>query len=129
MSVQPPGQPNPAIGSECRRPDRASQFVSGLKPFDIGVETYKDVIQLSRFVNTDQVKTRAGHVASGVRSVQNTSSTYSPVLSVVRLADAPRRRLRPPQSLRRSERGLGCYCHIPPAQQRCDGDGNETNCH
>ena len=63
---------------------------SGLKSFDIGVETYKDVIQLSRFVNTDQVKTRAGHVASGVRSVQNTSSTYSPVLSVVRLADAPR---------------------------------------
>ena len=47
---------------------------SGLKSFDIGVETYKDVVQLSGFVNSDQVKARAGEVAagvSGVRSVQN----------------------------------------------------------
>ena|SRR5579872_5851835 len=47
---------------------------SGLKSFDIGVETYKDVVQLSGFVNSDQVKARAGQVAggvSGVRSVQN----------------------------------------------------------
>ncbi len=47
---------------------------SGLKSFDIGVETYKDVVQLSGFVNSDQVKARAGEVAagvSGVRSVRN----------------------------------------------------------
>jgi hyperosmotically inducible periplasmic protein len=47
---------------------------SGLKSFDIGVETYKDVVQLSGFVNSEQVKTHAGDVAagvSGVRSVRN----------------------------------------------------------
>jgi osmotically-inducible protein OsmY len=47
---------------------------SGLKSFDIGVETYKDVVQLSGFVNTDQVKAHASEVAagvSGVRSVRN----------------------------------------------------------
>jgi hyperosmotically inducible protein len=47
---------------------------SGLKSFDIGVETYKDVVQLSGFVNSDQVKSHAGDVAagiSGVRSVRN----------------------------------------------------------
>jgi osmotically-inducible protein OsmY len=47
---------------------------SGLKSFDIGVETYKDVVQLSGFVNTEQVKARAGQVAAGVagvRSVRN----------------------------------------------------------
>jgi hyperosmotically inducible protein len=47
---------------------------SGLKSFDIGVETYKDVVQLSGFVNSEQVKARAGEVAagvSGVRTVQN----------------------------------------------------------
>jgi len=47
---------------------------SGLKSFDISVETYKDVVQLSGFVNSDQVKAHAGDVAagiSGVRSVQN----------------------------------------------------------
>ena len=47
---------------------------SGLKSFDIGVETYKDVVQLSGFVNSAQVKAHAGEVAagvSGVRSVRN----------------------------------------------------------
>jgi hyperosmotically inducible protein len=47
---------------------------SGLKSFDIGVETYKDVVQLSGFVNSEQVKTHAADVAagvSGVRSVRN----------------------------------------------------------
>jgi osmotically-inducible protein OsmY len=47
---------------------------SGLKSFDIGVETYKDVVQLSGFVNTEQVKAHAGQVAagvSGVKSVRN----------------------------------------------------------
>jgi hypothetical protein len=31
ISVQPPGQPNPAIGSECRRPDRAQPVCFGSK--------------------------------------------------------------------------------------------------
>ena len=47
---------------------------SGLKSFDIGVETYKDVVQLSGFVNSEQIKARAGQVAagvSGVRGVEN----------------------------------------------------------
>jgi len=47
---------------------------SGLKSFDISVETFKDVVQLSGFVNSQDVKTRAGEVAagvSGVRSIRN----------------------------------------------------------
>jgi hyperosmotically inducible periplasmic protein len=47
---------------------------SGLKSFDISVETFKDVVQLNGFVNSDQVKTRAGELAAGVagvRSVRN----------------------------------------------------------
>ena len=47
---------------------------SGLKSFDISVETFKDVVQLSGFVNSDQVKARAGELAAGVagvRSVRN----------------------------------------------------------
>jgi hyperosmotically inducible protein len=47
---------------------------SGLKSFDIGVETYKNVVQLSGFVNSPQVKARATEVAagvSGVKSVRN----------------------------------------------------------
>jgi osmotically-inducible protein OsmY len=47
---------------------------SGLKSFDISVETFKDVVQLSGFVNSEAVKAHAGAIAasiSGVRSVQN----------------------------------------------------------
>ena len=47
---------------------------SGLKSFAIEVETYKDVVQLSGFVNNDQLKSRAGELAagvSGVKSVRN----------------------------------------------------------
>jgi osmotically-inducible protein OsmY len=46
----------------------------GLKTLQIGVETYKDVVQLSGFVDNAQAKTRAGEVAagvSGVKSVRN----------------------------------------------------------
>ena len=46
----------------------------GLKSLQIGVETYKDVVQLSGFVNSLQAKTRAGEVAAnvaGVKSVRN----------------------------------------------------------
>ena len=46
-----------------------------LKMFQISVETFKGVVQLSGFVNSPQVVSRAGEVASrvsGVKSVKNT---------------------------------------------------------
>ena len=46
----------------------------GLKVFDISVETFKDVVQLSGFVNSTEIRNRATVVASrvsGVRSVKN----------------------------------------------------------
>jgi hyperosmotically inducible protein len=39
--------------------------------FAISVETFKDVVQLSGFVNSAQVKARAGEVASGVSGVKS----------------------------------------------------------
>ena len=45
-----------------------------LKVFDINVETFKDVVQLSGFVNSAEIRNRAGVVASsvsGVKSVKN----------------------------------------------------------
>jgi osmotically-inducible protein OsmY len=45
-----------------------------LKVFDIGVQTFKDVVQLSGFVNSAEVRNQATVVASrvsGVRSVKN----------------------------------------------------------
>ena len=46
----------------------------GLKSLQISVETYKDVVELSGFVDSSQVKTHAGDVAAsvnGVKSVHN----------------------------------------------------------
>ena len=45
-----------------------------LKVFDINVETFKDVVQLSGFVNSAEIRERAAVVASrvsGVKSVKN----------------------------------------------------------
>ena len=45
-----------------------------LKSFQIGVETYKGVVQLSGFVNSQQAKDQAEQIAKdvqGVRSVQD----------------------------------------------------------
>ena len=45
-----------------------------LKVFDIGVETFKGVVQLSGFVNSAEIRNRAAEVAgrvSGVKSVKN----------------------------------------------------------
>ena len=45
-----------------------------LKVFDIGVETFKGVVQLSGFVNSAEIRNRAAVVAgrvSGVKSVRN----------------------------------------------------------
>ncbi len=47
---------------------------SSLKVFQINVETFKGVVQLSGFVNSPQVRSRAAEVASrvsGVKSVKN----------------------------------------------------------
>jgi osmotically-inducible protein OsmY len=47
---------------------------SSLKVFDINVETFKDVVQLSGFVNSSEIRNHATVVASrvgGVRSVKN----------------------------------------------------------
>lgn len=47
---------------------------SGLRSFDISVETYDRVVQLSGFVNSQAVRARAGQIAAGVagvRSVRN----------------------------------------------------------
>jgi osmotically-inducible protein OsmY len=47
---------------------------SALKVFDIGVETFKGTVQLSGFVNSEEIRSRAAVVAgrvSGVRSVKN----------------------------------------------------------
>jgi osmotically-inducible protein OsmY len=45
-----------------------------LKVFDIGVETFKGTVQLSGFVNSAEIRSRAAVVAgrvSGVKSVKN----------------------------------------------------------
>ena len=45
-----------------------------LKVFDIGVETFKGTVQLSGFVNSAEIRSRASVVAgrvSGVKSVKN----------------------------------------------------------
>ncbi len=45
-----------------------------LKVFDISVETFKGAVQLSGFVNSAEIRSRAGVVASrvsGVKSVKN----------------------------------------------------------
>ena len=41
----------------------------------ISVETYKGVVQLSGFVNTDGEKTRAEEVARGVRGVKSVANS------------------------------------------------------
>ena len=46
----------------------------GVSSMQIGVETYKDVVQLSGFVDSDDVKRRAGSIAmavDGVKAVRN----------------------------------------------------------
>jgi osmotically-inducible protein OsmY len=42
-----------------------------LKSFEIGVETYKGVVQLSGFVDTQIAVNRAGEIASGVQGVSS----------------------------------------------------------
>jgi osmotically-inducible protein OsmY len=44
---------------------------SELKVFQINVETFKGVVQLSGFVNSAQSDTRAGEVARGVKGVES----------------------------------------------------------
>jgi osmotically-inducible protein OsmY len=42
---------------------------AALKPFQIGVKTYKDTVQLSGFVDSSQAVKRAGGLALGVQGV------------------------------------------------------------
>lgn len=44
---------------------------SGLSSFDISVETYDRVVQLSGFVDSTSVKGRAGQIAAGVAGVRS----------------------------------------------------------
>ena len=44
---------------------------AALKPFRIGVETYKDTVQLSGFVDSAASRRRAGEVAAGVAGVSD----------------------------------------------------------
>jgi osmotically-inducible protein OsmY len=41
------------------------------KSFEIGVETFKGIVQLSGFVNSQQVIERAGQIAKGVKGVKS----------------------------------------------------------
>jgi len=42
-----------------------------LKSFQIGVETYKGIVQLSGFVSSQQAVDKAGQIASGVKGVKS----------------------------------------------------------
>ena len=42
-----------------------------LKSFQIGVETYKGVVQLSGFVNTKEASNKATQIAGGVKGVKS----------------------------------------------------------
>ena len=42
-----------------------------LKAFAVSVETYKGVVQLSGFVNSQEAVNRAGQIASGVKGVRS----------------------------------------------------------
>jgi osmotically-inducible protein OsmY len=42
-----------------------------LKSFEIGVETYKGIVQLSGFVDSQSAVDRAGRIASGVNGVKS----------------------------------------------------------
>ena len=42
-----------------------------LKSFQISVETYKGIVQLSGFVNSQQAVDKAGQIARGVKGVQS----------------------------------------------------------
>jgi osmotically-inducible protein OsmY len=44
---------------------------SALSAFQVNVETFKGVVQLSGFVDTPRNKTRAGEVAAGVKGVKS----------------------------------------------------------
>lgn len=62
---------NSTITAKVKAELAANSFLSS---FDIGVETEKDVVQLSGFVNSQEIKDRAGQVTagiSGVRGVRN----------------------------------------------------------
>lgn len=46
-----------------------------LKSFQIGVETYQGVVQLSGFVNSQQAVDKAGDIAKGVKGVRSVKNS------------------------------------------------------
>ena len=46
-----------------------------LKMFQIHVETFKNQVQLSGFVDSQEERARAGHIAKGVKGVQNVKNS------------------------------------------------------
>jgi len=48
-----------------------------VKAFDVSVETFKGVVQLSGFVDTSEQKHRAGDLAAGVRGVRDVKNNIS----------------------------------------------------
>jgi osmotically-inducible protein OsmY len=48
-----------------------------VKAFDVSVETFKGVVQLSGFVDTATQKTRAGEVARGVTGVRDVKNNIT----------------------------------------------------
>ena len=48
-----------------------------LKSFEIGVETYKDTVQLSGFVDSQKAIDKAGEIASGVKGVKSVKNNLN----------------------------------------------------
>jgi osmotically-inducible protein OsmY len=48
-----------------------------VKAFDVSVETFKGIVQLSGFVDTAEQKSRAGEVTRGVRGVHEVKNSIS----------------------------------------------------
>jgi osmotically-inducible protein OsmY len=48
-----------------------------LKSFEIGVETYKGIVQLSGFVDSQKAVDKAGEIASGVKGVKSVKNNLN----------------------------------------------------
>jgi osmotically-inducible protein OsmY len=59
---------NSVITSKIKSQLAADDF---LKSFDIGVETYKGIVQLSGFVDSQRAVDKAGQIARGVEGVKS----------------------------------------------------------
>lgn len=48
-----------------------------VKALDVNVDTFRSVVQLSGFVETDEQKARAGQIAAGVQGVQSVQNNIT----------------------------------------------------